>query len=99
MMSNKFSLLALSLILTNSHVYMHVFVCDVNYSRYNIIGNLNMAENRLSSSMDLADARDCLISDLAVLQSSTGWYIEVIFDAYAARDNGSPRTTVADGVR
>ena len=46
---------------------------------YNVIGYINSVEGR---QIDLEDARDCLISDLAVLKSATGWYIEVVFDAY-----------------
>lgn len=46
---------------------------------YNVIGYINSVEGR---DIDLSDARDCLISDLAVLRSATGWYIEVVFDAY-----------------
>jgi hypothetical protein len=46
---------------------------------YNIIGYINTVEKR---SIGLDDARDCLISDLCVLASTTGWYIECVFDAY-----------------
>jgi predicted RNA-binding protein with PIN domain len=46
---------------------------------YNIIGYINKQEGR---NLDLADARDCLINDLAVLRGATGWWIEVVFDAY-----------------
>ena len=54
--------------------YLAVFV-----DGYNVIGYINSVEGR---QIDLSDARDCLISDLAVLKSATGWYIEVVFDAY-----------------
>ena len=64
---------------------------------YNIIGYMRTAENR--EGMSLEDARDCLVSDLAVLQGSTGWYIEVVFDAYAARGvEHLSRTQILDGV-
>lgn len=48
---------------------------------YNIIGYINSVEGR---NIAFDDARDCLISDLAVLRSATGWWIEVVFDAYKA---------------
>lgn len=48
---------------------------------YNIIGYINSVEGR---NIQFDDARDCLISDLAVLRSATGWWIEVVFDAYKA---------------
>ena len=64
---------------------------------YNIIGYMKVADNR--EGMSLEDARDCLIADLAVLQGSTGWYIEVVFDAYAAKGvEYLSRTQVVDGV-
>ena len=46
---------------------------------YNVIGYINSVENR---NIDLSDARDCLISDLSVLCGATGWWIELVFDAY-----------------
>jgi len=46
--------------------------------------------------IDLEDARDCLISDLNVLQGSTGWLIEVIFDAY--KTGGNEISKVIDNV-
>ena len=48
---------------------------------YNIIGYINSVEGR---NIAFDDARDCLISDLSVLRSATGWWIEVVFDAYKA---------------
>jgi predicted RNA-binding protein with PIN domain len=48
---------------------------------YNVIGYINSVEGR---NIAFDDARDCLISDLAVLRSATGWWIEVVFDAYKA---------------
>eukprot|EP01038_Epipyxis_sp_PR26KG_P009598 gene9598-12926_t len=47
---------------------------------YNIIGRMN--EENKNKQIDLSTARDCLISDLAVLRGATGWWIEVVFDAY-----------------
>ena len=46
---------------------------------YNIIGYINSVEGR---NIAFDDARDCLIGDLAVLRSATGWWIEVVFDSY-----------------
>jgi len=64
---------------------------------YNIIGFMKVAENR--DDVSLEDARDCLVSDLGVLQGSTGWYIEVVFDAYAARGvEHLSRSQLVDGV-
>jgi len=48
---------------------------------YNIIFYMNMVDKR---EISLEDARDCLISDLSILHAATGWYIEVVFDAYKA---------------
>lgn len=48
---------------------------------YNIIFHINREEGR---NLNLEEARDCLISDLCVLRGATGWWIEVVFDAYKA---------------
>ena len=48
---------------------------------YNVIGHINMVEGR---SLDLDSARECLVADLAVLKGATGWWIELVFDAYQA---------------
>lgn len=61
---------------------------------YNIIGYLNSIDSR---NIELGDARDCLISDLSVLQASTGWFIEVVFDAYDAV-SGAQKTEISDGL-
>lgn len=47
---------------------------------YNVIGYLTR-ENGIDS---LEDARDELIADLRVLAGTSGWFIEVVFDAYKA---------------
>lgn len=52
---------------------------------YNIIGYINSVEGR---SIELSEARDCLISDLSILTSATGWCIEVVFDAYKVASPG-----------
>lgn len=54
---------------------------------YNIIGYLNAVEGR---SISFDEARDCLIADLSVLCGATGWFVEVIFDAYKV---ASPQST------
>jgi len=61
---------------------------------YNIIGFLNSVEGR---DINLEDARDCLISDLSVLQASTGWFLEIVFDAYDAL-SGIQKTEINDGI-
>lgn len=48
---------------------------------YNVIGQIQRMEGR---SLDMDSARDCLVADLAVLKGATGWWIEVVFDAYQA---------------
>lgn len=48
---------------------------------YNIIGYMKQTENNYAN-VPLDDARESLISDLSVLRGATGWWIEVIFDAY-----------------
>eukprot|EP01041_Mallomonas_annulata_P002070 gene2070-4046_t len=60
---------------------------------YNIIGYINSVEGR---NIDFDEARDCLISDLAVLRGATGWWIEVIFDAYESGLGGG--STCIDNV-
>jgi len=49
---------------------------------YNVIGFMNVFEER---TITLDEARDCLVSDLCVLKSGTGWWIELVFDAYKIR--------------
>lgn len=60
---------------------------------YNIIGFINSMQKR---TIDMADARDCLISDLSVLKGATGWDIEVIFDAYQVL--GPEKKVIQDGI-
>ena len=60
---------------------------------YNVIGYINSVEGR---AIDLDSARDCLISDLCVLRGATGWWIELVFDAYNA--NAPERTDSVDNV-
>jgi hypothetical protein len=61
---------------------------------YNIIGYINSVEGR---NIPLEDARDCLISDLTVLQTATGWFIEVIFDAYKVK--APEKTEIVDSIQ
>lgn len=61
---------------------------------YNIVGHMRALGE--FDRFDFASARDSLIGDLAILQSTTGWWIEVVFDAYKT---GSPeRQEVVDSV-
>jgi len=60
---------------------------------YNIIGYINSVEGR---HIELSDARDCLVSDLAVLRSATGWFINVVFDAYKASGVSGGRSIDGD---
>jgi len=65
---------------------------------YNIIGYINKAEGR-SNSVDLEDARDCLVNDLCVVSGATGWWIEVVFDAYmSASSIGGSKTSLIDNI-
>lgn len=64
---------------------------------YNIIGYINKEEGRCN--IDLEDARDCLIGDLSILCGATGWWIEVVFDAYmSASSVGGSKTSLVDNV-
>lgn len=61
---------------------------------YNIVGHMRALGE--FDRFDFASARDSLIGDLAILQSTTGWWIEVVFDAYKT---GFPeRQEVVDSV-
>ena len=62
---------------------------------YNIIGYINSVEGRRVS-MD--EARDCLVADLCVLASATGWAIECVFDAYDNPMNAGGTRTQQDGI-
>jgi len=77
---------------------------DVDYSRiqppavfvdgYNVIGFTNVWEQRSGVSLD--EARDRLLSDLAVLRGGTGWHIELVFDAY--KHSAPEKSELVDGV-
>eukprot|EP01031_Cornospumella_fuschlensis_P031461 gene31461-38027_t len=60
---------------------------------YNIIGYMRTVEG---TQMNLEEARDCLISDLAILHGATGWHIEVVFDAYQVK--GTQNTEEVSGI-
>ena len=63
---------------------------------YNVISYLNVIEGR---DLSLEDGRDSLINDLAILSGVTGWYIEVVFDAYKGDRSGSfSRSKSANGI-
>lgn len=61
---------------------------------YNIIGYINSVQG--SGKLDIMDARDCLISDLAILSGATGWEIECVFDAYKLL--GPEKKEIIDGI-
>ena len=48
---------------------------------YNVIGYMKQVDNS-KINISFEEARDSLISDLAVLRGATGWWLEVVFDAY-----------------
>lgn len=60
---------------------------------YNIIGYM---QTQGGQRMHLEEARDSLISDLAILHGATGWYIEVVFDAYQVK--GPEKSEEVSGV-
>lgn len=60
---------------------------------YNVIGQMDYKED---GKMDLEEARDRLINDLAVVRGATGWIIEVVFDAYKVKSSGN--SMFADGI-
>jgi len=61
---------------------------------YNVIGFTNVWEQRSGVSLD--EARDRLISDLAVLRGGTGFHIELVFDAY--KHSAPEKSEQVDGV-
>jgi len=62
---------------------------------YNIIG---YAKSFDDEDMNLEESRDCLINDLCVLSCLTGWWIEVVFDAYKVKGNPKSTSEVTDGL-
>ena len=62
---------------------------------YNIIGYINSVEGRR---IPMDEARDCLVADLCVLASATGWAIECVFDAYDNPMNVGGTRTQQDGI-
>jgi hypothetical protein len=61
---------------------------------YNVIGYIQRAERGeeagfSSGELDMESLRDSLVGDLGVLQGATGWFIEVVFDAYKSSSGGS----------
>lgn len=62
---------------------------------YNIIGYINSVEGR---KITLDEARDCLVADLCVVASATGWAIECVFDAYDNPMNGAGARMQQDGI-
>lgn len=64
---------------------------------YNIIGFMRTVEG--STIIDFEESRDSLISDLAVLKSSTGWWIEVVFDAYKRGNSNQVKSMRSDTLK
>ena len=62
---------------------------------YNIIGYINSVEGRR---VTLDEARDCLVADLCVVASATGWAIECVFDAYNNPLNAAGARVQQDGI-
>lgn len=62
---------------------------------YNIIGYINAVEGRR---ITLDEARDCLVADLCVVASATGWAIECVFDAYDNPLNAAGARVQQDGI-
>lgn len=62
---------------------------------YNIIGSMGSFNDE---NMNLEDARDGLINDLGVLSCLTGWWIEVVFDAYKNKGNIKSKSDGSDGL-
>ena len=69
---------------------------------YNVIGHMRSASYSRGeggdeySGINFEDARHQLVSDLSVLRAATGWYIEVVFDAYKVK--AAQKLEVVDGV-
>lgn len=62
---------------------------------YNIIG---YAKDFDDENMNFEESRDCLINDLCVLACLTGWFIEVVFDAYKVKGKRRSSSEFADGL-
>ena len=62
---------------------------------YNVIGYINSVEGRR---ITIDEARDCLVADLSVLASATGWAIECVFDAYDNPMNAGGTRSQQDGI-
>jgi predicted RNA-binding protein with PIN domain len=75
--------------------YVHTAPPLLFVDGYNIIGHINSEEGR---SIALDEARDCLVSDLCVLASATGWAIECVFDAYDNRASAAGARVQQDGI-
>jgi len=69
--------------------YMNMKPPAIFVDGYNIIGVMKSTSTS-SHQIDFEAARDSLISDLCMLRSATGWWIELVFDAYKT---GSPQSS------
>jgi len=61
---------------------------------YNILGSIGTFNDE---NLNLEGARDGLINDLGVLSCLTGWFIEVVFDAYKNKANIKSKSDGSDG--
>lgn len=80
--------------------YMNMKPPAIFVDGYNIIGFMKSTTTTSTSSssstgsygshpIDFEAARDSLISDLCMLRSATGWWIELVFDAYKSGSSQS----------
>ena len=75
--------------------YMNIKPPAIFVDGYNIIGFMKSTTTSSSTGshgshpIDFEAARDSLISDLCMLRSATGWWIELVFDAYKSGSSQS----------
>lgn len=85
--------------------YMNMKPPAIFVDGYNIIGFMKSTTTSSSSStgsygshpIDFEAARDSLISDLCMLRSATGWWIELVFDAYKSGSSQSS-SSITDNI-
>lgn len=84
--------------------YMNMKPPAIFVDGYNIIGFMKSTTSSSSSTgsygshpIDFEAARDSLISDLCMLRSATGWWIELVFDAYKSGSSQSS-SSITDNI-
>lgn len=85
--------------------YMNMKPPAIFVDGYNIIGVMKSTTTTSYGSssygsshpIDFEAARDSLISDLCMLRSATGWWIELVFDAYKSGSSHSS-TSITDNI-